>query len=62
MRNYNKITKKIIEDLESDDFKSGKLSMGAIIRKYKVNEDRVRYHKYRLYDKEKFKIRYKVNI
>lgn len=55
---YNRKTLKIIADLESEEFKRGELSMGAIVRKYKVTDDRVRYHKYRLYDPEKFYTRY----
>lgn len=55
---YNKKTLKIIADLESEEFKSGVLSMGAIVRRYKVTDDRVRYHKYRLYHPDKFAQRY----
>jgi hypothetical protein len=58
MRTYNKKTEKIIADLLSEEFKSGRLSMGEIIRRHKVTEDRVRYHKYRLYEPEKFKQRF----
>lgn len=59
MRKYSKETLLVISLLESKEFLNGSLTQREIAKKVfkKVThqtEDRVRYHKWRLYNKEAF--------